>query len=449
MTAKIYIIDDDAAVRSSLVSLLSGEGYRVRAFAEVRKFSEQIAPETRAILLLDIAIPGEDGLTFLKRCCSSYPQLGVIMITGEATIERAVTATRMGAHDFLEKPLDAARLLLSVKNLAEHLALSQQAALSREAEGDRYQLIGDSKLMVSLRETISHIAPTDSTVLITGENGTGKELVAYHLFAESRRARQPFVKVNCAALPTDLAEAELFGYRKGAFTGAASHREGKFRAADGGTILLDEIGDLSTAIQAKLLRILESGENEPLGSDTPEQVDVRLLAATNRDLPAQVSQGEFREDLYYRINVVPLVVPPLRQRRDDVPLLVEHFCARLNAETGLGIKRFDAEAIGHLAGLEYRGNVRELRNIVERCYIMTRGERISAAEVRAQLGELSPNDTMDDGDKNALTQAVRNFERTFLAGELKRHNGNIAELARSLGLDRGNLSRKLKSYGIV
>ena len=449
MAANIYIIDDDAAVRSSLANLLGGEGYRVQAFADVGRFSEQVAPETRAILLLDIAIPGEDGLTFLERCRASYPQLGVIMITGEATIERAVTATRMGAHDFLEKPLDAARLLLSVKNLAEHLALSQQATLSREAESNRYQLIGESTSMVELQETISRIASTESTVLISGENGTGKELVAYQLFAQSRRAQQPFVKVNCAALPTDLAEAELFGYRKGAFTGAAGHREGRFKAADGGTILLDEVGDLSPAIQAKLLRILETGENEPLGSDIPEQVDVRLLAATNRDLPEQVSTGQFREDLYYRLNVVPLLVPPLRERRDDIPRLVEHFCARLTAETGLGLKKFDAEAIGYLVGLEYRGNVRELRNIVERCYIMTRGETISATELRAQLGEQSADGPVEERGKNALTQAVRNFESSFLAGELKRHNGNIAELARSLGLDRGNLSRKLKGYGIV
>ncbi|MFH2054338.1 MAG: sigma-54 dependent transcriptional regulator [bacterium] len=449
MAIKIYIVDDDAAIRRSLVELLTGEGYSASAFAAVGDFTEEIAADSKAILLLDIAIPGEDGLTFLERCRRDFPQLGVIMITGEATIERAVAATKLGAHDFLEKPLDPARLLLSVKNLSERLALSQQVSLTRQNDSSRYRLIGESAAMQNLREMLTRIAPTTSTVLITGENGVGKELVAYQLYSQSQRVDLPYVKVNCAALPSELAEAELFGYRKGAFTGAARHRDGKFKSADGGTIFLDEIGDLSPAIQAKLLRILETGENEPLGSDLVEKVDVRLLAATNRNLMQQIATGNFREDLFYRLNVVPVVVPPLRERRADIPLLIEHFSARYAAETGLGSKSFSAEALGLLAGREYRGNVRELRNMVERCYIMARGETISAAEVAGLLGESETETAAEGQSKNLLTQALRNFERSFLEGELRRHEGNVAELARSLGLDRGNLSRKLKSHGLV
>lgn len=450
MNDKVYIVDDDSAIRKSLTALLAGESYDTSAYPDVRGFTTTIDSDSVGVLLLDIAMPGEDGLLFLRRCRQEYPFIGVIMITGEATIERAVAATKLGAYDFLEKPLNPPRLLLSVKNLLEHLALSRKVAEKEQSEQVRYRLIGDSLTMQNLRATIERVAAADSTVLITGENGTGKELVAWNIWSQSQRKDRAYVKVNCAAIPSELSEAELFGYRRGAFTGADRNRDGKFKAADGGTVFLDEIGDLSGAVQAKLLRILETGELEPLGTETSERVDVRLLAATNRELRSLVSEGKFREDLFYRLNVVPIQVPPLRERREDIATLVEHFARNLAGSTGLGKKSFSAEAIGYLSGLSFRGNVRELRNIIERCYIMSRADNIDLDELQTYLGgdyELSGAET--ESPRNSLTSALRNFEKSFLAGELAKAGGNISELARALGIDRGNLSRKLKSYGLV
>jgi two-component system nitrogen regulation response regulator NtrX len=450
MSDNVFIVDDDAAIRKSLTTLLTGEGYKAHAYPDVRGFTNATDGESSGVLLLDIAMPGEDGLVFLRRCRQDYPFLGVIMITGEATIDRAVAATKLGAYDFLEKPLNPPRLLLSIKNLIDHLLLTRKVAEKEQSEQYRYRLIGDSPAMQNLRATIERVAAADSTVLITGENGTGKELVAWNIWSQSRRKEGAYIKVNCAAIPSDLSEAELFGYRRGAFTGADRNRDGKFKAADGGTIFLDEIGDLSGAVQAKLLRILETGELEPLGSDSSEHVDVRLLAATNRELRSLVSEGKFREDLYYRLNVVPIEIPALRERREDIATLVEHFADNLAGSTGLGRKTLSAEAIGYLSGLEFRGNIRELRNIVERCYIMSRAKRIDLDELQTYLGgdyELSGADT--DSSRNSLTSALRNFEKSFLAGELSKAGGNISEMARALGIDRGNLSRKLKSYGLV
>lgn len=450
MKRKIYIVDDDIAVRKSLQSLLSGEGYEVAVFPEIRGFTNAIGADAVGVLLLDIAMPGEDGLAFLRRCREMYDGVGVIMITGEATIDRAVAATKLGAYDFLEKPLNPSRLLLSVKNLNEHISLTRQLADKERGEEVRYELIGTSQKMQDLRAVIRQVAAADSTVLITGENGTGKELVAWQIWSQSPRRKASYIKVNCAAIPTDLSEAELFGYRRGAFTGADHNRDGKFKAADGGTIFLDEIGDLSGAVQAKLLRILESGELEPLGADLPESVDARLIAATNRDLREQMENGKFREDLFYRLNVVPIAVPPLRERRDDIASLVTHFAGRLAVSTGLGKKTFTPEAIGYLSGLPFKGNVRELRNIVERCFIMSRADQIDPDELKLYLGsEYESPESENGARRNLLTSALRNFERSFLANELATAQGNISELARKLGIDRGNLSRKLKSYDLV
>lgn len=450
MTKRVYIVDDDAAIRKSLLDLLRGEGYQPKAYPDIRGLTRDVDVQSAGILLLDIAMPGEDGLTFLRRCPREYPGIGVIMITGEASIERAVAATKLGAFDFLEKPLSPPKLLLSLRNLAQQMSLNARIKERDSADADRYRLIGSSRIMQELYEKLALIATAESTVLITGENGTGKELVAYHLWAGSRRRDLPYIKVNCAAIPADLAEAELFGHRRGAFTGADRDRKGKFKAADGGTLFLDEIGDLSASIQAKLLRIIETGECEVLGSDSPEQVDVRLIVATNRDLKQRVESRAFREDLYYRLNVVPLEVPPLRERREDIGELVAHFAAKLAESSGLGAKTFTPAAIGFLSGLEYRGNVRELRNIVERCYIMSRSEIVDLDEMELLLGrEYITTESEADEGRNRLTVAIRNFEKSFLAAELARANGNISELARALEIDRGNLSRKLKSYGIV
>jgi two-component system, NtrC family, nitrogen regulation response regulator NtrX len=447
MKNRIFIVDDDVSVCRSLVSLLGGEGYQVKTFGTVSGFRQTVATNTVAVLMLDIALPDEDGLSALPKIRSEFPEIEVVMITGEATIQRAVLATKSGAYDFLEKPIDPARLLLTLRNLFAAIGLKRAVAVDRE--DDRYQIVGESRLLREMIARLVTVASTDSTVLITGENGTGKELVAQQIWLHSNRKQQPLIKLNCAALPHELAESELFGFRKGAFTGADRNRDGKFKAADGGTIFLDEIGDLSPAIQAKLLRVIENGEIEPLGSDTSETVDVRVITATNRDLEQLVANGKFRADLFYRLNIVPIQVPALRERREDIPLLLDHFLGRLSRTTGLGIKSLAADAIGYLSGLEWRGNIRELRNVVERCYIMSRSTEIDLEDVRRLCGVVQPDTTGDVEASNKLMVAVENFERSFLKAELEKHDGNISELARSLGIDRGNLSKKLKSYDLV
>jgi two-component system nitrogen regulation response regulator NtrX len=447
MKNRIFIVDDDPSVCRSLASLLGDEGYQVKSFGTLSGFRQAVAANTVAVLMLDIALPDEDGLSALPRIRAEFPEIEVVMITGEATIQRAVLATKSGAYDFLEKPIDPARLLLTLRNLFATIGLKRTVAVEREDE--RYQIIGESRLMRDMMARLITVATTDSTVLITGENGTGKELVAQQTWLHSNRKQQPLIKLNCAALPHELAESELFGFRKGAFTGADRNRDGKFKAADGGTIFLDEIGDLSPAIQAKLLRVIENGEIEPLGSDASETVDVRVITATNRDLKQLVADGKFRADLFYRINIVPIEVPALRERREDIPLLIQHFLERLSRTTGLAVKSFSADAVGYMSGLEWRGNIRELRNVIERCYIMSRSTEIDLEEVQRLCGTVQADLKGDVDATNKLTAAVENFERSFLKAELEKHGGNISELARSLGIDRGNLSKKLKSYDLV
>jgi two-component system, NtrC family, nitrogen regulation response regulator NtrX len=445
MKNRVFIVDDDVSVSRSIVSLLNDEGYQARPFGTVSAFRQAVAANTTAVLLLDIALPEEDGLTALPRIKAEFPEIEVVMITGEATIQRAVMAAKSGAYDFLEKPIDPARLLLTLRNVFS--AIKLRSDLAAEQGDDRFRIIGESGPIRDMTAKLLSVAGTDSTVLITGENGTGKELVAQQIWKHSNRRNQPLVKLNCAALPHELAESELFGYRRGAFTGAERNREGKFKAADGGTIFLDEIADLSPAIQAKLLRILENGEIEPLGSDTSESVDVRVITATNRNLEQAVAEGKFRMDLFYRLAIVPIQVPPLRDRREDIPLLIQHFLEKLARTTGLGVKAFSAEAIGYLSGLEWRGNIRELRNVVERCYIMSRSAAVDLDDVMRLTGSTAALDGSDAANK--LTAAVSSFERSFLRSELEKHGGSIADLARSLGIDRGNLSKKLKSYDLV
>jgi two-component system nitrogen regulation response regulator NtrX len=447
MKNRIFIVDDDASVCRSLASLLGDEGYQVKSFGTVSWFRQAVATNTVAVLMLDIALPDQDGLSALPKIRSEFPEIEVVMITGEATIQRAVLATKSGAYDFLEKPIDPARLLLTLKNLFAAIGLKRAVTVERDDE--RYQIIGESRLLREMMARLITVATTDSTVLISGENGTGKELVAQQIWLNSNRKQHPLIKLNCAALPHELAESELFGFRRGAFTGADRNRDGKFKAADGGTIFLDEIGDLSPSIQAKLLRVIENGEIEPLGSDTSETVDVRVITATNRDLEQLVADGKFRADLFYRLNIVPIKVPALRERREDIPLLLQHFLERLSRTTGLGVKGLAPDAVGYLSGLEWRGNIRELRNVVERCYIMSRSTEIDLEEVKRLCGIVPADVTGDVGATNKLMAAVENFERSFLKAELEKQGGNISELARSLGIDRGNLSKKLKSYDLV
>ncbi|HVH08783.1 MAG TPA: sigma-54 dependent transcriptional regulator, partial [Gemmatimonadales bacterium] len=370
MSRRVLVVDDEKGIREALTQLLEYEEIDVRSGASGSAALE-LYPEFRPhLVFLDVKMQGMDGLETLRKLRELDPHAQVVMISGHGTIQTAVEATQLGAYDFLEKPLDTDRVLLTLRNALAHVDLaSENVRLTAEVRA-QYEIVGTSRAVKAVIERIEKVAPTQARVLITGENGTGKELVARAIHTLSPRARGPFVEVNCAAIPSELIESELFGHIKGSFTGAIADRAGKFELADGGTLFLDEIGDMSLAAQAKVLRALEDGVIARVGSGKPLAVDVRVIAATNKELRAEIAAGRFREDLLYRLNVVPIEVPPLRERRADVPHLVEHFVARLTERGGLEGKRFDPAAVQRLATYDWPGNIRELRNAVERLLIL-------------------------------------------------------------------------------
>lgn len=387
--ARILIVDDERAIRNTLKEVLEFESYEVDV-AENGKIGFDMAQKNKYDLIYsDVKMPEMDGIEFLEAALNSEIRCPIIMISGHGDIETAVSAIKKGAWDFVEKPLDLNHLLQMTKNAVENKHLSEQlqrkseevSALKRKV-AERNQMIGESEAIRHVREIIEKVAPTEARVMITGENGTGKEVVARMLHEKSTRANGPLVEVNCAAIPSELIESELFGHMKGSFTGAVKDRAGKFEQADGGTLFLDEIGDLSLAAQAKVLRALQENEITRVGSDKTTKVNVRVLAATNKDLPAEIAKGTFREDLFHRLNVIPVRVPALHERLEDIPLLVEYFTKQICGEQGIKEKRFDEEAIKELQKREWRGNIRELRNVVERLIILS-GEVISATEVKA------------------------------------------------------------------
>ncbi len=449
MARQILVVDDEERIRQSLNGVLKDEGYDVREAKDGVQALKQIESDPPDVVLLDIWMPGMDGIETLERIKAQIPNLPVVMISGHANIELAVRATKLGAYDFIEKPLSLEKVLLTVNHALLYSKLEQENRALRQEIQKKYEMVGNSPEILQLKEQIKIVGPTKGWVLIAGENGTGKELVAREIHQMSLRADKPFVEVNCAAIPEELIESELFGHEKGSFTGALTKRRGKFDLANEGTIFLDEIADMSLKTQAKILRILQEQKFERVGGTEMIFVDVRVIAATNRDLKEEIQKGRFREDLYYRLNVIPITVPPLRERKTDIPILVEHFIAEFCLENNKEMKRTSSEAMSLLISYSWPGNVRELKNVVERMVIMTRGPVIEARDVPDPVRE-QPKALPEFSffEFNLLKDARREFERRFIMKKLMENDENISKTAELIGIERSNLHRKIKSYGI-
>jgi two-component system nitrogen regulation response regulator NtrX len=442
--AKILIVDDEQSIRSTLGKILEDEGHGTVLCDSGEEALAQFARDEFDLIILDLWLPGVDGMTVLERLRSAGAP-PVIVISGHGNIDTAVRATRLGAYDFLEKPLSLERVILTINHALSDRRLRDQVRDLRRQVSDEL-LVGESEAMRMLEQHIRSAAPSNSRVLITGENGSGKEIVARTLHRLSHRAEQPFVDVNCAAIPEELIESELFGHRKGAFTGAIDERKGKFELADGGTLFLDEVGDMSVRTQAKVLRVLQEQTFQKVGGQQPITVDVRVIAATNKDLEAEIARGTFRDDLFYRLNVVPIAVPPLRARGSDIVLLAEHFLRRFSAETGTPRKKLSSGAATKLKAYHWPGNVRELRNVIERLAILLRGDSIEAEDV--QLGTRAPAPAEIATDLT-LKEARDAFEKQYILSRLREFAGNVSRTADALGVERSNLYRKLHAYGIT
>ncbi len=443
MNATILIVDDEPNIRRMLSALLREEGYTTAEAGDREQALQKMAEIEADVVLLDLALPGVTGLELLDALHSRWPLTPIIMMSGRASLSDAVQATKHGAFHFIEKPLAPEAVLLTVRSA---LDLQRARIVSRaiaEEYGPEHTLIGSSAAMQQVRELIQRIAGTDARVLITGESGTGKELVAAALHAASARANGPFIRVNSAAIPRELIESEMFGHEKGAFSGAHSLRRGRFELADTGTLFLDEIGDLSHDAQAKLLRVLESGEFERVGGERPIKVDVRVLAATNKNLEQEIEAGRFREDLYHRLNVIPISLPPLRERGGDIPELIEHFMQRWHQRTGRAMPRLEPGAIAALRAYHWPGNVRELANFCERIAILHEGQSVSPAAVL----QLLPDDLKVDTGVS-LSDMLDETERRLILRALAACNDNVADAARQLNTDRANLYRRMRRLGI-
>ncbi len=451
MKATILIVDDEPGVRLALTGVLTDEGYSVEAVASGEACLDRLTRGPVDLILLDVWLPGIDGLTTLARLRERQVDAQVVLISGHGNIESAVRAIKLGAFDFVEKPLSLEKTVLVVSNALRQRRLEAENRALR-AKVDRTQtMVGESYAMRQLREQVAMAAPTNGRVLIYGENGTGKELVARTVHTLSRRRAGPFIEVNCAAIPEELIESELFGHVRGAFTGAVADRRGKFEAADGGTLFLDEIGDMSVKTQAKVLRVLQEQTLEAVGGTTPIKVDARVIAATNKELQAEIRAGRFREDLYFRLNVIPIFVPPLRDRREDVPLLADHFMAELAREYGRRVKTLDAGAIDAIQRYQWPGNVRELRNVIERLMIMVPGDSISAPDLGfLDISGLGAAAAPASGtERLTLHEARDRFERDLILRTLADQQGNMSRTADVLGVERSNLYRKMKAFGIA
>jgi two-component system, NtrC family, nitrogen regulation response regulator NtrX len=451
MKPTILVVDDEPGVRTALTGVLRDEGYTVETVGSGEECLERVTRGAVDLIVLDVWLPGMDGLATLARLRERQIDAQVVLISGHGNIESAVRAIKMGAFDFVEKPLSLEKTVLVVRNALRQRRLEAENRALR-ARVDRTQtMVGESQAMRQLREQVAMAAPTNGRVLIYGENGTGKEMVARTIHALSRRRTAAFVEVNCAAIPEELIESELFGHVRGAFTGAVADRRGKFETADGGTLFLDEIGDMSLKTQAKVLRVLQEQTMEAVGGASRIKVDVRVLAATNKDLQAQIRAGYFREDLYFRLNVVPIFVPSLRERRDDIALLADHFMAEFAREYGRRVKTFESDAVSVIGRYQWPGNVRELRNVIERLMIMVPGDTISASDLdfldpnALKRGELS--DAHDD--RMTLHEARDRFERDLILRTLAEQQGNMSRTAEVLGVERSNLYRRMKTFGIA
>ncbi|HEY3013178.1 MAG TPA: sigma-54 dependent transcriptional regulator [Gemmatimonadales bacterium] len=448
MSHRILIVDDEAGIRQALKQVLEYEDLVVRVAASGGEAITVYSEFRPHLVFLDVKMAGLDGLETLTRLRDLDPKAQVVMISGHGTIATAVEATQRGAFDFLEKPLDADRLLVTVRNALAHAELVDENTRLREASESRFTMVGDSPALRTVRELIVKVGPTSARVLITGENGTGKELVARALHEASPRHDRPFIEVNCAAIPSELIESELFGHMKGSFTGAFADRAGKFEQADGGTLFLDEVGDMSLSAQSKLLRVLQEGVVTRIGGSKSIQVDVRVLAATNKDLEAEIAEGRFREDLLYRLNVVPIEVPPLRDRREDIPALVAHFAEQLSASAGVPGRKFAEEAVRRLQSRSWPGNIRELRNAVERALILGSGKVVTAADIDHLLPSGAGGAASDASGGHTFETFKLEAEKNFLTQQLREHDWNVSETARALKMPRSNLYKKIERYGL-
>jgi two-component system nitrogen regulation response regulator NtrX len=445
MSNLILVVDDERGIRETLRGVLEDEGLRVETAASGEDCLKAAGERNFSCILLDIWLPGIDGLETLKRLKEEGADAPVIMISGHGNIETAVRATKLGAFDFIEKPLSLERVVVTVRNAVRQRDLERANIQLSEEIGREYEMIGDSVVMRALRKQIAVVAPTEGRVLISGESGTGKELVARAIHFQSRRANSPFIEVNSAAIPEELVESELFGHVKGAFTGATGAKKGKFELADNATLFLDEIGDMSAKVQAKMLRVLEEQRFEPVGSNTPVQVDVRVLAATNQILDELIEKGDFRADLFYRLNVIPFQVPPLRQRLEDIPQLVEHFNQRFSADYKKRAKLFTGDAVEALQNYAWLGNVRELKNTVERIVIMKSRQKITAEDLPLMNDEIPPASSFRFPSFKEATEA---YQREFIQKKLAEADGNISRAAELMEVDRSHLHRRIKNLGI-
>ncbi|HXW57099.1 MAG TPA: sigma-54 dependent transcriptional regulator [Candidatus Cybelea sp.] len=447
MPASILIVDDEHGIRESLGAFLREEGYEIDAVSSGEECLAALEHRRFDLVLMDVWLPQMDGLAALERIQAEDDAPMVVMISGHGNIETAVRATKLGAFDFIEKPFSIGKISLVLRNALDYLRLEAENRRLRAQLEHQHQILGVSVPMKALRQQIALTAPTNGRVLIYGESGTGKELVARALHASSSRSTMPFVEVNCAAIPEELIESEMFGHRKGSFTGASEDKVGKFLKADGGTLFLDEVGDMSLKTQSKVLRVLEEQRVEPIGSNQPVTVDVRVIAATNKKLEEEIGRNQFREDLFYRLNVIPFYVPALRERTEDIPILAAHFLAEFGREYGKKPKEFTAPAIDVLLGYPWPGNVRELKNLVERLVIICPSPRIEPHHLPPEVFRgmsKSPQKPYE-----SLQEARSAYEREFVLRKLEENRWNMTKAAQALGLERSHLYRKMRSLGIA
>jgi len=450
MKKTILIVDDEESICQTLGGILTDEGYEVVTAGSGEEALRILEEEPPNLVVLDIWLPGMDGIEALKTIKAAHPHLQVVMMSGHGTIETAVKATKLGAFDFIEKPLSLEKVILVVNHAMNLIRLEEENLLLRQKVSHEYELTGNSSPIQDLKEMIGIVAPTNAWILIMGENGTGKELVARSVHRQSRRAQKPFVEVNWAAIPEDLIESELFGHEKGAFTGATAMKRGKFDLANEGTIFLDEVADMSLKAQAKVLRILQEKTFERVGGSRLIPTDVRVLAATNKDLEKEMEEGRFRQDLYYRLNVIPLRIPPLRDRKEDIPLLVNRFLKDFALKEGDAEKSVTDDVIASLMGHNWPGNVRELKNIIERLVIMTPTGVISKYDISPLFEEAGKEVLPPDPgiSSDSFRTAKQDFERQYIIRKLREFDGNISRTAEAIGLERSNLHKKIRGYGL-
>ncbi len=447
MSNSILIVDDERGIRETLRGVLEDEGFEVETVVSGEECLKMVETAQFACILLDIWLgDGIDGLETLKKLRENGNDSAVVMISGHGNIETAVNATKLGAFDFIEKPLSLEKTVLTIGNAIKQRDLERVNAQLTEELSHEYAMIGESVGMRALRKQIAIVAPTDGRVLISGESGTGKELVARAIHTQSKRKNAPFIEINSAAIPEELVESELFGHVKGAFSGAIKAKKGKFEIADSGTLFLDEIGDMSPRVQAKMLRVLEEQRFEPVGSNKLIKTDVRVISATNKPLSDLIENGDFRADLFYRLNVIPFQIPPLRERLEDIPLLLEHFNQKFSLEYGKKPKNFTAESVEALQNYAWFGNVRELRNTIERVVIMHQKQKVKAED----LPEFNPKDEMPASTFRfpSFKEATDAYQREFIQHKLAESNGNVAKAAELMGVDRSHLYRRMKNLGI-